>query len=103
MFISEVTSEDSAVLGLRKFGACSAVSVGRLTLVEGGLVWRLVAKTWAFLVTFLCRCGRLMRTYTPKDTGATVRSAKYTTKAFSKFENKKIMFPIKKTTKINSV
>ncbi len=34
---SRVTSEGSAVLGLRKFGACSAVSVGRLTLVEGGL------------------------------------------------------------------
>ncbi len=63
------------MLGLRKFGACSAVSVGRLTLVEGGLVWRLVAKTWAFVVTFLCRFGRLMRTYTPKDTGAIVRSA----------------------------
>ncbi len=45
-----VNSEDSAVLGLRKFGACSAVSVGRLTLVEGGLVWRLVAK--ALVVTF---------------------------------------------------
>ncbi len=49
MFISGVTSEGSAVLGLRKFGACLAVSVGRLTLVEGGLVWRLVAGTWAFL------------------------------------------------------
>ena len=35
--------------GLR---ACSAVSVGRLILVEGGLVWRLVAGTWAFVVTF---------------------------------------------------
>ncbi len=43
--ISGVTSEGSAVLGLRKFGACSAVSVGRLTLVEGGLVWQLVAGT----------------------------------------------------------
>ena len=62
------------MLGLRKFGACSAVSIGRLTLVDGGLVWRLVG-TWAFVVTFLCRCGRLMRTYTPKDTRAIVRSA----------------------------
>ncbi len=44
MFTSGVTSEGSAVLlGLRNFGTCSAVSVGRLTLVEGGLVWRLVA------------------------------------------------------------
>ncbi len=51
LFTSGVTSEGSDVLGLRKFGACSAVSVGRLTLVEGGLVWRLVAK--AFEVTFL--------------------------------------------------
>ncbi len=41
MFTSGVTSEGSAVLGLRKFGACPAVSVGK---VEGGLVWRLVAK-----------------------------------------------------------
>ena len=43
--------------------------IGRLTLVEGGLVWRLVAGTWAFVVTLL---RRLMRIYTPKDTGATV-------------------------------
>ncbi len=63
------------MLGLRKFGACSAVSVGRLTLVEGGLVWRLVANTWAFVVVFLWRFGRLMRIYTPKDTGAIVRTA----------------------------
>ena len=90
-----------AVLGLRKFGACSAVSVGRLTLVEGGLVWlvkalvrtffrilfwyayenihtkrywnsclyylvegglvwRLVANTWAFVYgTFFLRINRL--------------------------------------------
>ena len=27
-----------AVLGLRKLGACAAVSLGRLTLVEGGAV-----------------------------------------------------------------
>ena len=54
LFTSGVTSEFSAVLGLRKFGACSAVSVGRLTLVEGGLVWRLVTGTWDFVVTFLC-------------------------------------------------
>ena len=45
LLVHGVTSEGSAVLGLRKFGACSAVSVGRLTLVEGGLVWRLVAGT----------------------------------------------------------
>ncbi len=77
MFISRVTSEGSAVLGLRKFGACSAVSVGRLTLVEGGLVWRLVANTWAFVGTFF---RRLMRMYTPKDTGAIVRIANTTTR-----------------------
>ncbi len=71
-FTSGVTSEGSDVLGLRKFGACSAVSVGRLTLVEGGLVWRLVAGTWAFVGTFLCRLGRLMRIYTPKDIGLNV-------------------------------
>ncbi len=69
MFTSGVTSEGSAVLGLRKFGACSAVSVGRLTLVEGGLVWRLVAKTWAFVVTFFRRFCRLIRL---NDTGKTV-------------------------------
>ena len=72
MFTSGVTSEGSAVLGLRKFGACSAVSVGRLTLVEGGLVWRLVAKTWDFVVTFFRRFCRLIRIYTPIDTGKTV-------------------------------
>ena len=37
-----------AVLGLRKFGACSAVSVGRLTLVEGGLVWLVKALVRTF-------------------------------------------------------
>ena len=52
---------------------CSAVSVGRLTLVEGGLMWRLVAGTWAFVGTFFR--SRLMRIYTPKDTGGTVRIA----------------------------
>ena len=72
LFTSGVTSEGSAVLRLRKFGACSAVSVGRLTLVEGGLVWRLVAGTWAFVVTFFCRFGKLMRMYKPKDTGLNV-------------------------------
>ncbi len=72
MFTSGVTSEGSAVLGLRKFGACSAVSVGRLTLVEGGLVWRLVAKTWTFVVRRFCR---LMRIYTPNDTGISVSIA----------------------------
>ncbi len=66
------------MLGLRKFGACSAVSVGRLTLVEGGLVWRLVAK--AFVVTFLCRFGMLMRICTPKDTGADVLITEITTR-----------------------
>ena len=87
------------MLGLRKFGACSAVSVGRLTLVEGGLVWRLVAKAWAFEVTFLCRLGRLMRIYTPKDTGAIIRIAN----TIKRFPTKKSMFPIKKTTKRNSM
>ena len=60
------------MLGLRKFVACSAVSVGRLTL--GGLVWRLVANTWAFVVTFFRRFGRLMTCiiYTTKDTGLNV-------------------------------
>ncbi len=38
LVINGVTSEGSAVLGLRKLGAWSAVSVGRLTLVEGGAV-----------------------------------------------------------------
>ncbi len=59
LFTSGVTFGGYNVLGFRKFGACSAVPVGRLTLVEGGLVWRLVTK--AFEVTFLCR---LMRIYT---------------------------------------
>ncbi len=58
------------MLGLRKFGACSAVSVGRLTLVEGGLVWRLVTGTRAFEVR---RFRMLMRIYTLKDTGRNVR------------------------------
>ncbi len=79
MFISGVTSEGSAVLGLRKFGACSAVSVGRLTLVEGGLVWRLVANTWVFVVAFFCRFGRLMIKYKPNDTGGNVRITEATT------------------------
>ncbi len=83
-FTSGVTSEGSAVLGLRKFGACSAVSVGRLTLVEGGLVWRLVAGTWAFVGTFLCRLGRLMRIYTPKDTGLNGRITEATTILYPK-------------------
>ncbi len=74
LFTSGVTSEGSDVLGLRKFGACSAVSVGRLTLVEGGLVWRLVANTLAFaVVTFWGSFGILMTIYTPKETGAKVR------------------------------
>ena len=84
LFTSGVTSEDSAVLGLRKFGACSAVSVGRLTLVEGGLVWRLVAGTWAFVVTLLHRLGRLTRKYTLNDTVANVRSVKNVKKESSK-------------------
>ncbi len=97
-FIRRYSAEGSAVLGLRKFGACSAVSVGRLTLVEGGLVWRLVAGTWAFVVTFF---RRLMRMYTPKDTRATVRIANTTTRPKQWPENKKAMFPIKKMTKRN--
>ena len=32
------SSEDCSPLGLRKSGACAAVSLGRLTLVEGGVV-----------------------------------------------------------------
>ncbi len=72
MFTSGVTSEGPAVLGLRKFRACSAVSVGRLTLVEGELVWRLVAGTWAFVVTFFRRLRIFMIIYIPKKTGGNV-------------------------------
>ena len=79
------------MLGLRKFGACSAVSVGRLTLVEGGLV---------VAVLFF---RRLMRMYTPKDTGTTVRIANITTRPESKPEITKTIFPIKKTTKRNNM
>ncbi len=68
------------MLGLRKFGACSAVSVGRLTLVEGGLVWRLVANTWVFVGTLLHRLGKLMIKYRPKDTGGNVRITEVTSK-----------------------
>ena len=40
---SDVSSVGSAVLGLRKLGACAAVSLGRLTLVEGGAVGGIVS------------------------------------------------------------
>ena len=103
LFTSGVTSEGSAVLGLRKFGACSAVSVGRLTLVEGGLMWRLVAGTRAFVVTLLRRLDRLMRMYTPKDTGANVLITETTKRLYSKSDFKYNMFQIIKTTKMNSM
>ena len=95
MFTSGVTSEGPAVLGLRKFRACSAVSVGRLTLVEGGLVWRLVAGTWAFVFCIFCR---LIRTYTSNDTGANVL---ITTRLYSKSDFN--MFQVIKTTKISNM
>ncbi len=85
------------MLGLIKFGTCSTISVGRLTLVEGGLVWRLVA------VLFFCIFFRLMRMYTPKDNGTTVRIANIITRPESKPENTKTVFPIKKTTKRNNM
>ncbi len=103
LFTSGVTSEGSDVLGLRKFGACSAVSVGRLALVEGGLVWRLVAGAWAFVVTLLWRFGMLMRIYTPKDTGAIVLITESTTILYSNSKNIYIMFQIIYTTKMNNM
>ncbi len=55
-----ITSDGSEVLGLRTFGACSALSVYRQgdSIVEGWLVWRLVAGKWAFVVS---RFGMLIR------------------------------------------
>ena len=57
---SGVTSVDSAVLGLRKLGACAAVSVGRLTLVEGGAVLGVVVMAFFLslgLTTLHTRAG----------------------------------------------
>ena len=60
----------SAVLGLRKLGACKAVSVGRLILVEGGIVERALCIAIIAPVSFFFDLLQiLLQTYTKKMNG----------------------------------
>ena len=59
----------SAVLGLRKLGACKAVSTGRLTLVEGGTVERALIAFIVPVSSFFGRLQILLQTYAKKMNG----------------------------------
>ena len=57
LFNNGVTSDDSSLLGDRKLGAWSAVSLGRLILVDGGAVSSPVVLIWGLRFS-----PRVMRT-----------------------------------------